>query len=467
MGGECRMKIKQLLGRSHNLIDYWNKLTSGSINRKIFGAALTVGLFTVLVKVMGMGKELVVAQRFGTGDDLDAFLIALLIPSFIINVIAGSFTAALIPTYIQVREQEGKQAAQMLFSGVTIWGLGLLVITTILMLVAAPVYLPVIATGFDRQKLDLTFHLLYAIAPFVILSGISIIWSAVLNAGERFALAACSPIITPGITIILLLGFESWRTFALAAGLTCGTAAEIVILGIALKKQNISLLPQWYGFSPQLRQVTNQYIPMIAGSFLMCSTGLVDQSMAAMLPAGSVAALSYGNRVIALPINLATTALSAAVIPYFSKMVAHQDWKNINHTLKQYLKIIFIVTVPLAIFFIVFSEQIIKLLFQRGSFTVNDTHVVANIQFYFAFQIPLYVTNILVVRLISAMQLNHILMQVSGLNLIINIILNYLFMQWMGISGIALSTSCVYLFCFIYMFINAKIRLNKYIYLSK
>ncbi|MEH1829421.1 MAG: murein biosynthesis integral membrane protein MurJ [Nostoc sp.] len=438
------MKIWQL----YNLLGYWKKLTSGSVNRKIFGAAVTVGLLTVFVKVVGMAKELLVAQRFGTGDDIDAFLIALLIPSFIINIIAGSFSAALIPTYIQVREQEGKQAAQRLFSGVTVWGLGLLAITTILMLVVAPLYLPMIAAGFERQKLDLTFHLLYALAPFILLSGINIIWSAVLNAGERFALAAFSPILTPGITIVLLLGFESWRTFILAAGLVCGTAVEIVILGIGLKRQKISLFPNWYGFNPSLRQVISRFLPTVAGSLLMSSTVIVDQSMAAMFPTGSVAALSYGNRIIALPITLATTALSAAVIPYFSKMVAHQDWKSIHHTLQYYLRLIFIVTVPITIIFIVFSELIVRILFQRGSFTANDTQLVAQIQSCFALQIPFYIAGRLGVHLILSMRNNHILMWGSLFNLIINIVLNYLFSQWMGIAGIALSTSFVYIFSF-------------------
>jgi putative peptidoglycan lipid II flippase len=440
----------------------WNKLTNGSINRQIFGAALTVGVGTALVKGIAVVKELVVAWKFGTGDALDAFLIALLIPAFIVNVVAGSFNAALIPTYIRVREQEGQNAAQKLFSGVTIWSLALLGIATILMMVTAPLYIPLIASGFSSEKLNLTFNLLYTISPFVLLSGIIAIWSAVLNAGERFILASLSPILTPLISIGVLLAFSSLGSFALAAGLVGGAVLEIFLLGVALHQQHISLRPKWYGFDPHLRQVTGQFIPMLAGSFMMCSAGLVDQSMAAMLSPGSVAALNYGNRVIALPITLATTALSAAVIPYFSKMVAHQDWKSIRHTLQRYLKIIFIVTVPLALVFIVLSEQIVTLLFQRGSFTANDTHVVANIQFYFAFQIPFYVANILVVRLISAMQLNQILMQVSGLNFIINIVLNYVFMQWMGISGIALSTSCVYIFCFLYMFINAKIILRKY-----
>jgi putative peptidoglycan lipid II flippase len=432
----------------YNLLDYWKKLTSGSVNRKIFGAAVTVGLLTVFVKVMGMGKELLVAQRFGTGDDIDAFLIALLVPSFIINIIAGSFSAALIPTYIQVREQEGKQAAQRLFSGVTVCGLGLLLITTILMLVAAPLYLPMIAGGFERQKLDLTFHLLYAIAPFIVLSGINIVWGAVLNAGERFALAAFSPILTPGITIILLLEFESWRTFILAAGLVCGTALEIVILGIGLKRQKVSLFPKWYGLNPHLLQVISRFLPTVAGSFLMFSTFIVDQSMAAMFPTGSVAALSYGNRIIALPITLATTALSAAVIPYFSKMVAHEDWESIRHTLQYYLRLIFIVTVPITIIFIVFSELIVRILFQRGSFTANDTHLVAQIQSCFALQIPFYIAGRLGVHLILSMRNNHILMWGSLFNLIINIALNYLFSKWMGIAGIALSTSFVYIFSF-------------------
>lgn len=433
------------------LFDAWKKLTSGSNNRKIFGAAVTVAVLMALVKVAAVIKELIIAWRFGTGDLLDAFLIALLVPSFIINVVAGSFNAALIPIYIQVREQEGTKAAQKLLSGNAVWGLGLLGITTIVMVVSAPLYLPLIALGFSPEKLDLTFHLLCAIAPVVLLSGIIAIWGAVLNAGERFALTALSPIITPAISVVFLLIFKSWGIFALAAGLICGAVLEIVLLGAALYQQGISLRPKWYGFDAHLRQVASQYAPTIAGAFLMCSAGLVDQSMAAMLLPGSVAALNYGNRIIALPISLSTTALSTAVIPYFSKMIACGDWTGVRSTLKHYMQIIFATTVPLTGLLIIFSEFIVQILFQRGSFTANDTHLVAQIQVFYALQIPFYVASILLVRLISAMQSNHILMWGSGCNLVINVISNYLFMQWFGVSGIALSTSCVYVFSFFFL----------------
>jgi putative peptidoglycan lipid II flippase len=436
------------------ILKKWQNLTSGSINRKIFRAAVIVGFLTAFVKVAAIGKELVVAWRFGTADELDAFLIALTIPSLVVNVVSASFNAALIPTYIKVREQEGKKAAQKLFSGATIWSVGLLAIATTLIVTTAPLYLPWIALGFDSQKLDLTIHLLYAIAPIIMLSGIFTIWSAILNAGERFALAALCPIITPGITVLLLVTLKSWGIFALAAGLVIGAVLEIAIIGVSLHQQGISLRPRWYGFDTQLRQVASQYVPMIAGSLLICSAGSIDQAMAAMLSPGSVAALNYGNRVIASPISLISTALSTAVIPYFSKMVACQDWNGVDKTLKHYLRLIFVTTVPLTFLLLIFSESIVRILFQRGSFTDKDTYVVSQIQSFYALQLPFYTANILVVRLISSLQKNHILMWVSAFNLTINIVLNYLFVKWIGIKGIAFSTSCVYLFSFVYTLIS-------------
>ncbi len=445
------MKILRL----SNLLTFWKKLTSGSTNRKIFGAAMIVGTGTLFVKVAAMFKELVVAWKFGTGNALDAFLIALLVPSFIINVIAGSFKAALIPTYIQVQEKQGRKAAQKLFSGVTVASIGLLILTTILILLLAPLYLPLIAAGFSDEKLDLTFRLTCAISPLILLSGIQIIWGGVLNAGERFALVGISPIITPVITIIFLLTSEAWGSFSLAAGLIGGGIAEMAILGVALKRQGISIIPKWHGLSPEFIQVATQYAPTVTASFLMCSAIIIDQSMAAMLAPGSVAALSYGNRVVSLPILLVTTGLNAAIIPYFSQMIAAKDWAGVNHTLKRYLKLIFLATIPLTILIIVFSQLIVSLLYQRGSFTASDTELVANIQNFYALQIPFYVSAIFVVHVIVSLRKNYIMMWGSGINLIANIAGNFIFMHFLGVEGIALSTSCVYLVSFSFLFFFA------------
>jgi putative peptidoglycan lipid II flippase len=429
----------------------WQSIANNSINRKIFSAAIVVAGGTTFVKAIAMVKELVVAWKFGTADELDAFLIALTIPAFIIAVVAGSLNSALIPTYIKVREQEGKQAAQKLFSGATVGTFGLLLVTTVVVIAASPFYLPYITSGFPPAKLALTYQLLWTISPMILLSGIGVVWGAILNAGERFALVALVPTITSVVTMLFLILVPAWGVFNLAIGMIVGQLLEMLIIGATLKRQGVSLLPQWHGFDERLKEVAGQYAPAFAGAFLMCSSSLVDQSMAAMLPSGSVAALSYGNRIISLPIIIASTALSTAVIPYFSKMVALDDWANIRQALKHYLVLILIATIPLTGLIFFCSEPIVYLLLQRGSFTASNTQLVAQIQAYFALQIPFYIAGMLLVRLISAMRINQVLMWGSAGNLIINIALNYAFMQWLGVVGIALSTSCVYLFSFSFL----------------
>ena len=311
--------------RWQNISKLWQSVSTGSINRKIFSAALIVAGGTLFVKLIAVAKELVVASQFGTADELDAFLIALIVPSVLINIVGDCFNAALIPTYIKVRDREGKGAAQRLFAGATIGSFGLLLTTTCLLIFLAPVYLPFLTGGFGQKKLELTYQLLWVMSPMILITGINTVWGAVLNAGERFALVALAPILTPAITIVLLLTMQVWGVFNLALGMVFGQLFELAVVGVTLHRQGISLLPKWSGFEENLKQVAIQYVPSMMAGLLMTSSSLVDRSMAAMLPSGSIAALGYGDKIITLPIVIATTALSTAVIPYFSQMVALND----------------------------------------------------------------------------------------------------------------------------------------------
>lgn len=452
------MNIKE---KGRKYFNSWQDSSKKSINRQIFAAALTVGILTGLVKFAAVGKELIVAWRFGTGDEIDAFVMAMVVPAFVISVVAGSFKSALIPEYIKTREQHGSQAAQQLFSGVTIWALSLLIVTAIAVAIVAPVYLPFLASGFTPEKLRLTTRLLWSLSPLILLFGVINIWGGVLNAGEKFALAAFAPAISPLSVAAALLSFSSLGIYALPTGLVAGAVLEIVILGIGLRRQQVSVLPEWSGRDPNLDRVASQYLPVVTGAFLMCSTNLVDKSMAAMLDSGSVAALGYANRVIALPLTLATLALGTAVVPYFSKTIAQKDWSKIGHTFNYYLRLIFVTTVPLTIILVIASKLIVQILFERGSFNAEDTQLVAQIQTCYALQIPFYISAIFVVRLINSLGVNHFLAWGSSINLLANIAANYAFVQWIGVKGIALSTSCVYLISFVFLYTLTKKHLQK------
>lgn len=440
----------------------WNRWTGASVNRGIFGAAVTIGLFTILAKIVAVAKDLVVARIFGTADAVDAFLIAFMLPSFAIAVISGSLNGALIPVFVRVRESGGPAAGQRLLSNLTFVSLALLVGITLLMFAASPAVLPLIGSGFTADKQSLTRSLYFLLLPTLVIYGLSTTWSAVLNADNRFALAALAPGITPAITIaaMVALGYR-WGIFSLAAGTLAGFVLEAAFLGRALKRHGFNLLPRWYGFDAPTREVTGQFAPLAAGALLMGSSPVIDQSMAAMLGPGSVATLGYGNKVVALILGIGSLALSTAVLPYFSRMVASADWVGVRHTLRTYLRFILIATFVVMGVVVLFAEPMIRFLFQRGSFTARDTQLVSVVTACFALQIPFFLAGTLGVRLLNALRMGRSTMVICSANLVANVLGNLVLMRWMGVAGIALSTSFVYLVSCAQILYVIRTELNK------
>jgi putative peptidoglycan lipid II flippase len=305
------------------------------------------------------------------------------------------------------------------------------------------------------------------VSPTIVAVGVSTIWSAVMNAGEKFAFAAIVPLFTPGITIGFLLLFPQLQTGTLVAGLFVGSAIELTCLAIALNRQRVNPLPRWYGWTPELRHVLTQFMPTIIGQLIMSGTAIVDRAMASSLGEGSVAALNYGERLISLPINLLVTALGTAVIPYFSRSVAAGNWQEVRQTVIKYSTIVFAISVPICACFYFLSEPMTQILFERGSFTRADTILVAKIQAMYVLQIPFYLAAILTVRVVTALDLNLMMGLGCIINFAVNIVLNYVFMKWMGLPGIALSTGFVYLISWLYLLGCAYIKLNDEIFIAR
>lgn len=310
--------------------------------------------------------------------------------------------------------------------------------------------------------MDLTFQLLLVLAPIVILSGIANIWGAVLNAGERFALVALAPIITPVVAVAILFVMKSWGIFALAVCMVIGAGFEMLALGIALKLRGISLRPRWHGLSSPRRQVAGQFGPRVGASMLRCGTAVVDRSLAAMLPSGSVATLNYGDRVTVNLLSVVGAALGSALTPHYSRMASQGDWQGLRDLIKRYSLLLLLVSIPLVVVLSLFAKPIVQLVFQRGSFSAQDTQLVAHVQAFYALQIPFYLVNILVSRLLGSLLATHIMMWGAALNLSLNIVLDVLLIRRMGVAGIAMATSCASFAtcCFLFYFAIKLLRVE-------
>jgi putative peptidoglycan lipid II flippase len=416
-----------------------------TMNRMIFRAAIVVGTFSLIARLAGTAREIAVAGWFGRGPEVDALLIAFLVPSFVVNLVASSVNSAVIPIFVQAREREGKEAAEQLLANITVCSVALLSGLGLLLGMVAPYYLPLLGSGFSAEKLLLTRHLVYVFLPFILLGGLNFTWISVLNAGERFALPTLLPALSPlGGILCLFIGGRWCGIYALAIGLVLGQGVETVLLARMVRDSGLRLSFIWHGLEGATREVVGQYFPALAGALLMSSTVIVDQAMAAMLAGGSVAALNYATKIVSVILNVSSGPLSAALLPYFSRMVAAEDWDSCRHTLGTYARLVLLVAIVVAAALVIFSRPLVKILFEHGRFSAADTAAVSKVEALLALQIPFYAMAVLGVRLLNVLRKNHYIMVITAVNAVLNLLLNYILMKLMGLAGIALSTSIVY-----------------------
>lgn len=429
----------------HRALQRARTWTSGSDTRRLLSATALVGGLTLVARLGTVAQDLFAAARFGTGDAMDALLLAYAFPTFAVNVVAISITASLIPGFIRAKEEGGVASAQRLVSNVLGRTTVVLLAVVALLALLMPLLIPLFARGFSASKIALTLRLFYIVLPVVLLSGWSNLLSAVLNAGERFAITSIVPMVAPLTAIAaVLFGTRTFGIYAFAAGLLAGSAIELAITGRAVRAVDVRPALTWLPLSSEEQKVMRQYPALVAGGLLMSGSTIIDQAMAASLGAGSIAALTYGRKGVSLILAISSLALGTAVFSRLSTLVARQDWTGVRATIRTYAAIIVLLAVPGTLLLIAVSKPLVRLLFERGAFHAADTAVVAHVQMALAIQIPFYLAGILGVRLLSAMHRNDILMKITAVNAVTNVVLNYVFMKWLGIVGIALSTSFVY-----------------------
>ena len=442
----------------------FNKLTGWtalSVNRQILNATFAVGFASILVKSISFVKEIFVAFYFGTDRPLDVFIMAMALPTFGISVLGGAIQSAFIPTYLELLHRGGREAARSLLGSVTIIYGALLIVLSMILVFAAHWLLPKVASGFSAVELAETIHVFYWLIAVLVVAGVARLYSALLAAEQQFFLPTLATSATPIFTIAAMVAaYAKLGIYALVISAIGGAIIELLILIIVMRR--MSVMPHFgrVRLTFDLLQVIRQFFPLIAGTILMAGTTITDQIMAAMLPSGSVAALSYGNKLPAVTIMLISGAVGTAVLPYFSRMIAARDWNAARATYKTFVRLVLITSLPVALLLIGLSHPIIQIVFQHGAFTAADTTTVSEVQMCLLLEIPFYIVAILAVRMITALKKTLILVWGAAISLVLNVVLNYIFMHLWGVAGIALSTAFVYFVSMLYLLFMARRLLN-------
>ena len=432
--------------------------------RRILFATGSVAVATGLVKVFSFIKDIVVASIFGTSQEMDLFVLALTIPSFVVNVLVVTVGVVLLPALMEVKEQEGSQSAQDFAFSAALLCTAFFSLVTLALLFLTPLAPLVLGEAFGSAVLERTLvGMCVILMPVIVLNGAARFVGVLLNARGTFFWVALAPALIPVTTVAAALFLsESLGIKSMAYGVLAGYGLELLVVVMAAMTQVIKqkVRPRMRVHPAHVR-MSKQYLALAVGAALTSSATVVDQVMASWLGAGNTSALSYGMKLVSLFINLITVSLGVAILPHLATLVAEGKFQQMRSTIKRFSIWLVLATVPVVAICAGLSRWLVETFFERGAFSIQDTFLVSEIQAVFMLLLPFYSLGILLLRGAAALQANQHVLLGALFGVAVNIGLNYLLMGVMGVVGIAVSTVVVQVLSCIYLWIVVFARLKR------
>ena len=366
---------------------------------KLYRGFATVGSITILSRVLGFVRDVLIAAVLGTSSVADAFFVAFRVPNMFRRLFAeGAFDAAFIPLFAKRLHAEGPPAAQA-FAGQALAGLTLvLVVFTVLAEIAMPWLMLLLAPGFasDAAKFDLAVMLARIALPYLVFMSLVALHSGVLNALGRFAIAALAPTLLNVVLIIVLLALVAFRSGQTTAGIvlawaiTASGVLQVIVVALAAARIGMRVPIERPHLTPDMRRLMTLSAPgVIAGG--MAQLTMVISTIIATLQDRVVSWLYYADRIFQLPLGVIGVAIGVVLLPDLSHKLRSGDHDAVLASENRALEFALLLTMPAAIALFIASGPIMCVLFERGAFTAADTQATAAMLSALALGLPAYV----------------------------------------------------------------------------
>lgn len=409
----------------------------------------TVAGLTGASRILGFVRDILTAAILGAGPVADAFFVALKLPNFFRRVTAeGAFSVAFIPLYSELLEKEGQDKASTFASNAMAVMLFYLIPFTVLAMMAMPYIVYAIAPGFhdDALRYDTAVELTRITFPYLLMMSLSALLGGILNAHHKFAPFASAPIFFNLCMIIALLYFTKFTEtagHAMAWGIAVSGVVQFIWLFYFIKRLKIKLRLKRPEYTANIKRLFKLMGPGVIGAGVMHVNLFADMIIASMLASGSISYLYYADRLNQLPLGMVGIAVGTALLPMLSKTIAAKDDVQTKHLFNRALEICLLLALPAGVALFAIPETLIGALFERGAFTAKDTTIAAQALMGYAIGLPAYV----VVKVFStaywSSQDTMSPVKISIFVAVLNIALCLIFIQFMGVAGIALGTGLV------------------------
>ncbi|HET7847654.1 MAG TPA: murein biosynthesis integral membrane protein MurJ [Pseudolabrys sp.] len=351
---------------------------------------LTVGGLTLLSRITGFIRDIILAAILGAGPMADAFFVALRLPNHFRAIFAeGAFNAAFVPAYARIREQGGAERAGIFADRVFTLLLASQVVLLAVALVFTPQVIEILAPGFssDPGRFALAVELTHITFPYLLLITLVTLYGGILNALHRFAAAAAAPVLLNLSIIVALLLAWLFPTAGHAAAwgvLVSGVLQALLVGGDTWRAGALTTFRR-PTFDPDVRGFFRALGPATVGSGGVQLALFADTIIASFLPVGAISALYYADRINQLPIGVIGIAAGTVVLPEMSRRIAAGDEAGAARAQSRALEFALLLSVPCVAAFFTIPDLIMRALFMHGAFTAADAVAAGNTLMAYAF----------------------------------------------------------------------------------
>jgi putative peptidoglycan lipid II flippase len=337
-----------------------------------------VGSMTMISRVLGLLRDIVIAAFIGASANADAFFVAFKIPNFLRRLFAeGAFSQAFVPVLADYKEQGAHDAVQALVDRVAGVLGGTLLLLTLITVAASPIVAAIFAPGFVSQpeKFQLTADMIRITFPYLLLISMTGFCGAILNSYGRFAVPAFTPVFLNLSLIFAATVASPWfdePVFALAWGVFFAGIIQLLFQLPSLYRLDLVPRPVFDGKDEGVRRILKLMIPALFGVSVSQINLLLDTVLASFLPTGSVSWLYYSDRLAELPLGVFGIAIATVILPNLSAHRAAAREDQFASTLDWAMRSVLLIGLPATLALILLAEPILITLFQYGALTPTD-----------------------------------------------------------------------------------------------
>ena len=410
---------------------------------------------TMLSRVLGLARDIIIARYFSAGMAADAFFIAFKIPSFMRRLFAeGAFSLAFVPVLTEYKNTRTQDEIRELVNRAA-GTLGLILMAvTVVGVVASPAIIAVVAAGFldQPEKFQLTAHLLRLTFPYILLISMTALAGSILNSWKKFAV----PAFTPVLLNVSLIGCVVWMSpqldvpvHALAWGVLIAGIAQLLFQLPFLYQLDLLPKPTWGWKHEGVQKILKLMIPALFGSSVAQINLLFDTFIASFLVSGSVAWLYYSDRLLEFPLGVFGIALATVVLPNLSESHVKQGKEHFNQILNWSVKLTLLIALPATFGLLLLAQPILSTLFQYGAFSDTDTLMASYSLMAYSLGLPAFILIKILANAFYARQDSKSPVRIGIIAMVVNMLFNVIFvvgfLKFTDIPahvGLALATTC-------------------------